>query len=110
MTRLRLTGLSEPEVAAHLAGVTGWAVPASVAAAVCRRTQGNPFFVGELGRVLASSWTVNCPRGYGTPCAIDSPGSRPPAVTWSRAAAVLGSDVDPVAARRRHRRPTSSTC
>ncbi|WP_163506718.1 ATP-binding protein [Fodinicola acaciae] len=55
VTRLRLSGLSEPEVAAQLAGVTGWPVPESVAAAICRRTQGNPFFVGELGRFLTLS-------------------------------------------------------
>ncbi|SDZ26183.1 regulatory protein, luxR family [Amycolatopsis xylanica] len=55
VTRIRLTGLAEPEVAQHLAGVTGWAVPAPVAAAVCRRTGGNPFFVGELGRLLAGA-------------------------------------------------------
>lgn len=55
MTRLRLVGLAEQEVAAQLAEVTGWAVSHSVAAAVCRRTRGNPFFVGELGRLLADS-------------------------------------------------------
>jgi DNA-binding CsgD family transcriptional regulator/tetratricopeptide (TPR) repeat protein len=55
VTRLRLTGLAEPEVAAQLAGVTGWPVPDSVAAAAWRRTRGNPFFVGELGRLLVDS-------------------------------------------------------
>jgi predicted ATPase len=55
VTRSRLTGLAEPEVAAQLAGVTGVALPASVAAAVWRRSGGNPFFVGELGRLLVDS-------------------------------------------------------
>jgi DNA-binding CsgD family transcriptional regulator len=53
VARLRLAGLTEPEVSAQLDAVTGFAVPASVAAAVHRRTGGNPFFVGELGRLLA---------------------------------------------------------
>jgi DNA-binding CsgD family transcriptional regulator/tetratricopeptide (TPR) repeat protein len=59
VTRLTLAGLAEHEVAAQLAGVTGWPVPASVAAAVCKRTQGNPFFVGELGRFLTVSGEGN---------------------------------------------------
>ena len=53
VTRVRLTGLTEQEVAAQLEQTTGWAVPDSVAAAVRRRTQGNPFFVRELGTLLA---------------------------------------------------------
>jgi hypothetical protein len=63
VTRIRLTGLTEDEVAAQLAGVTGWAVPDSVAAAVCRRTQGNPFFVGELGRLLTDGRDGELPDG-----------------------------------------------
>lgn len=59
VTRPTLAGLTEPEVAAHLAGVTGWPVPASVAAAVCKRTQRNSFFVGELGRFLTVSGEGN---------------------------------------------------
>ena len=63
VTRMRLTGLDESEVATLLSGVTGWEVPASVASAVCRRTQGNPFFVGELGRLLTSSLDGQLPDG-----------------------------------------------
>jgi len=53
VTRLRLTGLTGPEVNAQLNAVTGFAVPDRVATAVHKRTRGNPFFVGELGRLLA---------------------------------------------------------
>ena len=63
VTRLPLGGLSEPEVAEQLAQVTGWAVPGPVAAAVCARTRGNPFFVRELGRVLAESSDGALPDG-----------------------------------------------
>ena len=65
VTRLRLAGLAEAEVAECLAGMTGWPVPASVAAAVTRRTRGNPFFVRELGRVLAGGpgAAVELPEG-----------------------------------------------
>jgi len=51
--RLRLAGLTEPEVNEQLNAVTGFAVPQTVATAVHKRTLGNPFFVGELGRLLA---------------------------------------------------------
>lgn len=53
VTRLRLVGLSEAEVGTLLAGVTGRQAPADTTAAVSRRTQGNPFFVAELARLLA---------------------------------------------------------
>ncbi|GEL20012.1 ATP-binding protein [Pseudonocardia asaccharolytica] len=51
--RLELAGLAAPEVAAALADRLG-AIPApDVVDAVTRRTGGNPFFVGELSRMLA---------------------------------------------------------
>lgn len=49
---LQLTGLTETEVAAALTDRLGAAAPGEVVAAVARRTGGNPFFVGELGRLL----------------------------------------------------------
>nr|CEL14536.1 putative transcriptional regulator [Kibdelosporangium sp. MJ126-NF4]CTQ88901.1 putative transcriptional regulator [Kibdelosporangium sp. MJ126-NF4] len=52
VSRIRLTGLSEAQVADHLAGLTGQAVGADVVATVSHRTGGNPFFVAELGRIL----------------------------------------------------------
>jgi DNA-binding CsgD family transcriptional regulator/tetratricopeptide (TPR) repeat protein len=55
VTRVGMAGLTEPEVAAQLAGVTGRPVPDPVATAVWRRTRGNPFFVRELGGLLVDS-------------------------------------------------------
>jgi DNA-binding CsgD family transcriptional regulator len=97
VTRIRLSGLDEAEVAAHLAAVTGWPVPDSVAAAVWRRTRGNPFFVGELGRLLASGTDGQLPDGV-RDAVRDRLGRLSPACrTLVAAAAVLGSAVDPVA-------------
>ena len=50
VSRIRLTGLSQDEVACQLAAVTGRPVTPDLAAAIGRRTHGNPFFVAELGR------------------------------------------------------------
>ncbi|MPY84442.1 MAG: hypothetical protein GEV00_14215 [Actinophytocola sp.] len=52
VARLRLVGLTEAQVAEQLAAVTGTPVPAEQAAAVSRRSQGNPFFVAELAGAL----------------------------------------------------------
>lgn len=52
VTRLRLVGLTETQVAAQLAAATGAPLPGDVVATVSRRSQGNPFFVGELAGVL----------------------------------------------------------
>jgi predicted ATPase len=49
VTRIRLAGLSEAEVATQLGVVTGRPVPEAVAVAVAGRTGGNPFFVAEIG-------------------------------------------------------------
>ena len=97
VTRIRLGGLGEAEVAAHLAAVTGWEVPDPVVAAICRRTNGNPFFVGELGRLLVSTTDGQLPDGV-----RDAVRDRLNRLSAScrdlvAAAAVLGSDVDPVA-------------
>ena len=52
VTRIRVVGLAEAEVAARLTAVTGRAVSTRVAAVVSRRSQGNPFFIAELARLL----------------------------------------------------------
>jgi DNA-binding CsgD family transcriptional regulator len=97
VSRIRLGGLGEAEVAAQLAAVTGWELPDSVVAAICRRTQGNPFFVGELGRLLVSSTDGQLPAGV-RDAVRDRLGRLPPSCrTLVAAAATLGSDVDPVA-------------
>src|SRR6266540_3600411 len=97
VTRVRLGGLGEAEVAAYLAAVTGWEVPDSVVAAICRRSRGNPFFVGELGRLLVSSTDGQLPDGV-RDAVRDRLGRLSPSChTLVASAAVLGSDVDPVA-------------
>jgi predicted ATPase len=52
--RLPLGGLDQPEVASFVASVAGVAPSAALAAAVYRQTDGNPFFVTEVVRLLAS--------------------------------------------------------
>jgi len=52
--RLALYGLDRDEVAAYITTVTGAAVAEAVATNLHDRTEGNPFFVEELVRLLAS--------------------------------------------------------
>ncbi len=54
VTRVHLEGLGPDEVALLLTGATGGPAPDAVVAAVVARTEGNPFFVAELARLLAS--------------------------------------------------------
>ena len=50
--QINLTGLTVPDVALHLASVVGHDVNPGDAEQVHALTRGNPFFVGEVGRVL----------------------------------------------------------
>jgi DNA-binding CsgD family transcriptional regulator len=97
VTRLHLGGLSEPEVAEQLSQVTGWAVPGSVAAAVCARTRGNPFFVRELGRVLAGSSDGALPDGVRDAVRGRLARLTPTCRSLVASAAVLGAQLDPAA-------------
>lgn len=97
VTRLHLEGLSEPEVAEQLSQVTGWAVPGSVAAAVCARTRGNPFFVRELGRVLAESSDGALPDGVRDAVRGRLGRLTPACRSLVASAAVLGAQLDPAA-------------
>jgi len=97
VTRLHLGGLSEPEVAEQLSQVTGWAVPGSVAAAVCARTRSNPFFVRELGRVLAESSDGALPDGVRDAVRGRLARLTPACRSLVASAAVLGSQLDPAA-------------
>ena len=56
--RLPLAGLSEGECHAFIAQTFGVEPSPAVAAAVHARTDGNPFFVGELARLLAGEGTL----------------------------------------------------
>jgi DNA-binding CsgD family transcriptional regulator len=97
VSRIRLGGLGEAEVGAHLAAVTGWEVSASVVAAIWGRTGGNPFFVGELGRLMVSSTDGQLPDGVRDAIRDRLNRLSPPCRAVVTAAAVLGSEVDPVA-------------
>ncbi len=97
VTRMRLVGLSEAEVAGQLAGVTGWAVPDSVATVVSRRTGGNPFFVGELGRLLTDSTDGPLPEGVRDAVRGRLARLSPRCRSLVSAASVLGSELDPAA-------------
>jgi DNA-binding CsgD family transcriptional regulator/tetratricopeptide (TPR) repeat protein len=94
VTRVRLVGLTVSEVATQLAGLTGAPVAEHVAATVSRRTQGNPFFVAELGRLLHDN-------GASLPDAVrDAIRARLDALSplcrdVVAAASVLGSQLDP---------------
>ena len=63
--RLELAWLDEPDVATALADRLGRAPSAGMVATVTRRTRGNPFFVGELGR----AWTSD-PDASRVPAAV----------------------------------------
>lgn len=69
--RLTLSGLAEADVAEYILLSTGSRSPASVVGAVWEETDGNPLFVGEVVRLLASerrleratvSWRVSLPE------------------------------------------------
>jgi DNA-binding CsgD family transcriptional regulator/tetratricopeptide (TPR) repeat protein len=96
VTRLRLPGLTESEVGTLLAGVTGHPVDGPTAAAVSRRTGGNPFFVTEVGRIVTESG-VDLPDGVRD--AVRSRLARLSVATGRivAAAAVLGALVEPPA-------------
>jgi DNA-binding CsgD family transcriptional regulator len=96
-SRVRLTGLDPEEVGRCVAEVTGSPVPDPVAVAVHRRTSGNPFFVRELGRVLASSVDGRLPDGIRDAVRDRLDRLTPACRAAVCAAAVLGSDVDTVA-------------
>jgi tetratricopeptide (TPR) repeat protein len=80
--RLLLGGLREPEVARFLEVSAGMAPPAALVSAVHGHTQGNPFFVGEVARLLA----------------LDAPGAAP--TTASSVALVIPESVREVIRRR----------
>jgi hypothetical protein len=72
-TRVLLRGLGEPEVARYIEMTAGRKPSATLVAAVFRETEGNPFFVSEVVRLLVadgrlqesgdtSSWTVAIPQ------------------------------------------------
>ena len=65
--RVVLRGLSEADVARYIAQVVDDAAAERLAAGVHRRTQGNPFFTGELVRLLASEGRLEDADVVGVP-------------------------------------------
>ena len=63
--RLALTGLSAAEVGAFVRGTSGVDPPAAVIDSIHRETDGNPFFVTELVRLLDDSAHLPAPPGRG---------------------------------------------
>ncbi|TNC24136.1 hypothetical protein FG385_18935 [Amycolatopsis alkalitolerans] len=55
VSRLRLVGLTEAQVAEQLTAVTGAPVTAELTTAISRRSQGNPFYVRELAGALGEA-------------------------------------------------------
>jgi DNA-binding CsgD family transcriptional regulator len=97
VTRVTLSGLSAPEVAERLADVVGFTVPPAVAEAVCARTNGNPFFVGELAAILADSGDGALPPGVRDAVRSRLGRLSPACRDIIAAAAALGSRLDPAA-------------
>ena len=96
VTRITLTGLTQDEVARQLAVVTGDEVAPEVAAAIGRRSHGNPFFVGELARVLDAGSSV-LPDAVRDTVRVRLHGLSSACQDVLGAAAVLGTAVDPAA-------------
>ncbi|GHE75792.1 hypothetical protein GCM10017786_00800 [Amycolatopsis deserti] len=96
LSRIRLVGLTEPEVAEQLAQVRDRPVTAEIAALVSRRSGGNPFFVAELARLVDTAGST-LPDGV-----VDTVRARlarlsEPCRELVATAAVLGSQIDPAA-------------
>ena len=100
--RLSLGGLSPSEVAEFIAQTAGVQPSAELAAAVYDRTDGNPFFVAELARLLASERSLQKAGSLGgqVPAGVRDVirrrlGRLPPSTNELLAqAAVLGREVD----------------
>jgi DNA-binding SARP family transcriptional activator len=97
-TRIRLTGLTRDETGELIGSVLTAAPPATLVDALAERTDGNPFYVLESARLLASEGelvaTSQVPAGVAD--VLRRRFARLPEETVSvlRLAAVLGRDVD----------------
>jgi DNA-binding winged helix-turn-helix (wHTH) protein/tetratricopeptide (TPR) repeat protein len=60
--RVVLRGLAEGDVERYIAGIVGSAAPEAVVAEVHRMTEGNPFFVGEIVRLLVAEGRLAHPE------------------------------------------------
>jgi DNA-binding CsgD family transcriptional regulator len=63
LQRITLTGLSQHEAARMIVQSTDVEVEAAVVSAAHARSEGNPFFLGELARLLSSEGLLEDPQG-----------------------------------------------
>jgi DNA-binding CsgD family transcriptional regulator/tetratricopeptide (TPR) repeat protein len=96
VTRISLTGLTQDEIGLQLAAVTGGAVAPELAAAIGRRSRGNPFFAGELAQMTGAGVGV-LPDAVRDTVLVRLHGLSPVCRDVLGAAAVLGAAVDPAA-------------
>jgi DNA-binding CsgD family transcriptional regulator len=96
VSRIRLTGLSQDDVARQLTSVTGTQVAPDLAAAIGRRTHGNPFFVAELGRLLDAG-PDGLPEAVRDTVRVRLGALTPGCRAVLCVAAVLGASIDPAA-------------
>jgi DNA-binding winged helix-turn-helix (wHTH) protein/tetratricopeptide (TPR) repeat protein len=98
--RIALRGLEPSEVAALVEAVAGLAPPAQLARTVHEMTEGNPFFVFEVARLLGEPGMEARPSALALPQSVrDAVGRRLDALSREcnevlRTAAVLGRDFD----------------
>ena len=94
-TRLELSGLSTDEVAQQLSAELGRPCEPEEAAAVARRTGGNPLFVREIGRLRTDMDDV--PTGARDAIRQHLSALTPSCRAMLMTASVLAVDIDPVA-------------
>ncbi|HEY2296413.1 MAG TPA: BTAD domain-containing putative transcriptional regulator [Jatrophihabitans sp.] len=96
--RLRLAGLDDAEIAALVAGVTNKTPTPALVHALAERTEGNPFFLKESARLLASEGelvaTSQVPDGVVDVLRRRLARLPEESVSLLRLAAVIGRDVD----------------
>jgi DNA-binding SARP family transcriptional activator len=97
-TRVRLSGLAGPEVAELIETITGAPPGASVVRALATRTDGNPFYLKESARLLASEGelvaTSQVPEGVADVLRRRLARLPEESVSVLRLASVIGRDVD----------------
>jgi DNA-binding SARP family transcriptional activator len=92
--RVYLTGLPAPAIPELVRAVTGQDVDAGTAAAIHRRSGGNPFFVRELARLLGTGDLSDVPAGVRDVVRHRVATLPGPVQDVLRRASVLGMDVD----------------
>ncbi|MGH9157255.1 MAG: BTAD domain-containing putative transcriptional regulator [Acidimicrobiales bacterium] len=105
LRRVALVGLSQAEVARFIADTAGVEPSVEVAAAIHARTEGNPFFVAELTRLLAGRDALSAgvtdddavvviPPGVRDVIRLRLAGLPAPTVELLELASVIGREID----------------